>query len=68
MHMQYKAFVKGCNIDNFYMKKKYIFAQNIDLGGSNEDPKPMFYSKNKRNNVNPCKPQFYSIKVVCKGV
>ena len=27
----------------------------------------MFYSKNKKN-VNPCKPQFYYIKVGCKGV
>ena len=53
-----------------------IFAQNIDcgytleppqLGGSNEYPQSMFLSKNKKN-VYPCKPQFYYIKVGCKGV
>ena len=28
----------------------------------------MFQSKNKRKHVYPCKPQFYYIKVGCKGV
>ena len=28
----------------------------------------MFLSKNKKNNVYPCKPQFYYIKVGFKGV
>ena len=28
----------------------------------------MFWSKNKKKNVYPCKPQFYYIKVGCKGV
>ena len=28
----------------------------------------MFLSRNKKNNVYPCKPQFYSIKVGFKGV
>ena len=28
----------------------------------------MFSSKNKKNNVYPCKPQFYYIKVGFKGV
>ena len=28
----------------------------------------MFLSRNKRNNVHPCKPQFYYIKVGFKGV
>ena len=54
-----------------------IFAQNIDRGytlespqrcGSNEYQQSMFKSKNKKNNVYPCKPQFYYIKVGCKGV
>ena len=54
-----------------------IFAQNIDCGyslepprrgGSNEYPQSMFLSKNKKNNVYPCKPQFYYIKVGFKGV
>ena len=53
-----------------------IFAQNIDCGytleppqrgGSNEYPQSMFWSKNKKK-VYPFKPQFYYIKVGCKGV
>ena len=49
-----------------------ISAQNIDCeyslepprrGGSNEYPQSMFLSRNRKNNVYPCKPQFYCIKV-----
>ena len=45
----------------------YISAQNIDCGyslepprrgGSNEYPQFMFLSRNKKNNVYPCKPSF----------
>ena len=32
-------------------------------GGSNEYPQSMFLSRNKKNNVYPCKPKFYYIKV-----
>ena len=55
----------------------HISAQNIDCGysleppqrgGSNEYPQPTFLSRNKKNNVYPCKPQFYYIKVGFKGV
>ena len=56
----------------------FIFLfQNIDCrnslepprrGGSNEYPQSMFLSRNKKNNVYPCKPQFYYIKVGFKGV
>ena len=55
----------------------YIFAQNVDCGyslepprrgGSNEYTQPIFWSKNKKNNVYPCKPQFYYIKVGFTGV
>ena len=55
----------------------HISAQNIDFGyslepprrgGSNEYPQSMFLSRNKKNNVYPCKPQFYCIKVEFKGV
>ena len=55
----------------------HISAQNIDFGyslepprrgGSNEYPQSMFSSRNKENNVYPCKPQFYCIKVGFKGV
>ena len=54
-----------------------ISDQNIDCGyllepprrgGSNKYPQSMFPSKNKKNNVYPCKPQFYYIKVGFKGV
>ena len=37
-------------------------------GGSNEYPQSMLLSRNKKNNVYPCKPQFYYIKVGLKGV
>ena len=59
------------NSDSFH-----ISAQNIDCwyslepphrGGSNEYPQSMFLSRNKKNNVYPCKPQFYYIKVGFKG-
>ena len=65
---------------NFSDKNSDIFhisAQNIDCGhsleppqrgGSNEYPQSMFLSRNKKNNVIPCKPQFYYIKVGFKGV
>ena len=55
----------------------FISAKNIDCeyslepprrGGSNEYPQSMFLSRNKKNNVYTCKPQFYYIKVGFKGV
>ena len=56
----------------------FIFLlKNIDCGyslepacrgSSNEYPQSMFLSRNKKNNVYPCKPQFYYIKVEFKGV
>ena len=54
----------------------HIFVQNIDYGysleppprgSSNEYPQSMFLSRNKKNNVYPCKPQFYNIKVGFTG-
>ena len=64
----------------FSDKKKFdsfhISAQNIDCwysleppqrGGSNEYQQSMFLSRNEKNNVYPCKPQFYYIKVGFKG-
>ena len=36
-------------------------------GNSYEYPQSMFLSRNKKNNVYPCKPQFYYIKVGFKG-
>ena len=67
-------------IKKFQTKNSNIFhisAQNIDcgyslephrVGGSNEYQQSMFLSRNKKNNVYPCKPQFYYIKVGFKGV
>ena len=55
----------------------YTSAQNIDCGyslepprqgGSNEYPQSMFWSRKKKNNVYPCKLQFYYIKAGFKGV
>ena len=64
-----------------FSDKKYVIfhisAQNIDCGyslepsrrgDSNEYPQSMFFSRNKKNNVYPCKPQFYYIKTGFKGV
>ena len=50
-----------------------ISAQNKDCGyslepDSNEYPQSMFLSRNKKNNICPCKPQFYYIKVGFQGV
>ena len=46
-------------IENFQLKKFeifLIFAQNI--GGSNEYPQSMFWSKNKKNRFTPAYPSF----------
>ena len=37
-------------------------------GGSNEYPQSMLLSRNEKNNVYPCKTQFYYIYVGFKGV
>ena len=55
----------------------HISAQNIDCGyllelpqrgSSNKYPQSMFLSRNKKNNVYPCKPQFNYIEVGFKRV
>ena len=52
-------------------------AQNIDCGyslephrrgGSNKYPQSVFSSRNKKDKVYPCKPQFYCTKVGFKGI
>ena len=69
-------------IENFTTKKEkksdiFYISKNIDRGyslepprrgGSNECPQSMFLSRNKKNNVHPCKPQSYYIKVGFNGV
>ena len=70
-HLQKLKIFRYKNSDIFH-----ISAQNIDCeyslepprrGGSNEYPQSMFLSRNKKNNVYPCKPQFYYIKVGLRG-
>ena len=55
----------------------HISVQTIDCGyslelphwgSSNEYPQYMFLSRNLKNNVYPCKPQVYYIKIGFKGV
>ena len=68
------------NKENFQIKNSdifYISAQNIDCGywlepprqgSSNEYSQSMFLSRDKKNNVYSCIPQFYYVKVGFKGV
>ena len=52
--------------ENFQIKNSDIFhisAQNIDCGYSQS----LFLSRNKKNNVYPCKPQFYYKKWGLRG-
>ena len=73
--------ISPLKIENFQIKKNsdifQISAQNIDCGyslephrrgGSNEYTQSIFLSRNKKNNVYPCKPQFHYNKVGFKGV
>ena len=65
----------------FFFRLKFVIfqisAQNRDCryclelprqGGSNEYPQTILGRKNKKNNQNPFKPQFYYINVGFKGV
>ena len=67
----------------FYHQKTKIFRKNPDIfhisdcgytldppcqDSSNKYPQSLFLSRNEKNNVYPCKPQFYYIKVGLKGV
>ena len=60
--------------ENFQIKNWYfsyfcskhrlcVLVRTASGGGFNEYPHSMFSSRNKKNNVYPCKPQFYNIKV-----
>ena len=54
--------------ENFQIKFWYFsYFCSKRRGGSNEYQQSMFLSRNKKNNVYPCKPQFYYIKVGFKG-
>ena len=59
------------------MKTHNLSAQNVDCGyflelphqgSSNKYPQSMVLNRNKKNNVYPCKPQFYYIKVRFKWI
>ena len=66
----YRKFYHQKN-ENFQIKNSDIFlisTQNIDCGHSLERvPTIYVLSRDKKNNVYPCKPQFYYIKVGFKG-
>ena len=51
-----------------YWKLHRLKLKIFSRGGSNEYPQSVFLSRNKKNNVYPCKPQFYYIKVGFNGV
>ena len=59
------------NSDSFHISSLNIdCGYSLELprpGSSNENPQSMFLSWNKKNNVYPCKPQFYYIKVGFNG-
>ena len=46
----------------------WILLKPSRRGGSKEYQQSMFLSSNKKNNLYPCKPQFYCIKVEIKGM
>ena len=72
--MQYTAIFHGCKNDNFQMmffKKILFLLKNIDCGYSEAvltSTHNLCFEAKIRKNVYPCKPQFYYIKVGCKGV
>ena len=45
-----------------------MFHIDAQTGGCDEYQHSMFLSRNNNNNVFPCEPQFYYIKVGFKGV
>ena len=69
--------IKNSEFSNKNSDIFHISSHNIDCeysleqphrGGSNEYPQSMFLSRNKKNKVYPCKPQFYYRKVGFKRV
>ena len=57
--------ISAQNIDCGYSLEPPVCGYSLEpprRGGSNEYPHPMFLSSNKKNNVYPCKSQFYYIK------
>ena len=57
--------------ENFQIKIllfSYFCSKHTRVPTTNEYPQSMFLSRNKKNNVYPCKSQFYYMKVGFKGV
>ena len=57
--------------NEFFLDKKILYFSYFcsnHRGSSNEYPQSMFLGRNKKNNVYPCKSQFYIMKVGFKGV
>ena len=67
----YNEIIQIKNSDIFHISAQNIYCVYLleppRRGGSNEYPQSMFLSRNKKNNVYPCKPQFYYIKLGFKG-
>ena len=73
----WKFTTKQCKFSDKTYDIFHNFAQNLDCeyslepprrGISNEYPQSMFLSRNKKNRVYLCKPQFFYINVGFKGV
>ena len=62
--------IKNSDIFSYFCSKHRLWysLEPPRRGGSNEYPQSMFLSRNKKNNVYPCKPQFYYINVGFKVV
>ena len=62
--------IKKADIFSYFCSKHGLWysLEPPRRGGSNEYPQSMFLIRNKKNNVYPCKPQFYNIKVGFEGV
>ena len=67
-----EVFHKNSDIFSYFCSKHGLWVlvrtASPRRGGSNEYPQSMFLSRNKKNNVYPCKPQFYYMKVGFSGV
>ena len=63
MPMLYSAIFHGCKNNNFQTKNCDCFNEAVLRSTHN-----LCFSAKIRKNVYPCKPQFYYIKVGCKGV
>ena len=78
-YVLYEVIFHGCKNDNFQLKNFayfHIFAQNMDCGYKLEhlteavltSTHNLCFRANISKNEYPCKPQFFYIKVGCKGV